>query len=83
MLFKELRQNDNYICEMNVLDWLVTRYFGGILMTSFATWRIWRLLKKTENPEYKEYTDAKGWLNSFLILAMGIAIIIAKLLGKL
>lgn len=52
-------------------------------MISYAIWRIIRLLKKTENPNYKEYEDAKGWLISFMFLVLGITVIIAKIVGAI
>lgn len=68
---------------MNVFKWLVNSYLGGILMISYAIWRIIRLLKKTENPTYKEYEDVKGWLISFMFLVLGITVIIAKTIGAI
>lgn len=65
-------------------NFLLYSYWGGLIWIAFGIWMIRFTIK---NPQEKPYSmlqgDMKGWAAGVVGIALGICIIIAKLLGKL
>jgi hypothetical protein len=67
-----------------IMNFLVTTYLGGVTCIVIGILVIWHTIRNPDTDKNAWFAgDLKGWAGGIGAIALGIVILIAKLIGKL